>query len=57
MKIFCKKKFEIEEPLIIVKVDIKRNDTNQTQVEYKVFNPITLKQLYLSLFNNTQIDI
>ena len=51
------KKFEIEEPLIIVKVDIKRNDTNSTQVEYQVFNPITLKPLDLSLCNNAQIDI
>jgi hypothetical protein len=50
-------KLGIEDPLIIVSVDIKRNDTISTQVEYQVFNPNTLEQLNLSLCENTKIDI
>ena len=50
-------KLGIEEPLIIISVDIKRNDTMSTQVEYQVFNPNTLEQLNLSFCENVQIDI
>ena len=50
-------KLGIEEPLIILSVDIKRNDTISTQVEYQVFNPDTLEQLNLSLCENAKIDI
>jgi hypothetical protein len=50
-------KLGIEEPLIIISVDIKRNDTISTQVEYQVFNPNTLEQLNLSLCENVKIDI
>jgi len=50
-------KLGIEEPLIIVSVDIKRNDTISTQVEYQVFNPYTLEPLNLSLCENVKIDI
>ena len=51
------KKFQIEEPLIIMKVDIKRNDTISTQIEYQVFNPINLQQINLSYCNNVKIDV
>ena len=50
-------KFGIEEPLIIITADIKRNDTISTQVEYQVFNPNTLEQLNLSFCENVNIDI
>ena len=50
-------KYEIKEPLIIISVDIKRNDTISTQVEYQVFNPNTLEQLNLSFCENVKIDI
>ena len=48
--------YKIEDPLIIFMVDIKRNDTNSTQVEYQVFNPNNLEQLNLSLCENMKID-
>ena len=51
------KKFEIDEPLIIVKADIKRNDTVSTQIEYEVYNPYNLQKLNLSFCTNTKIDI
>ena len=38
-------------------VDIKRNDTNSTQVEYQVFNPNNIEKINLSLCENTKIDI
>jgi len=43
--------------LIIIKVDIKRNDTVSTQIEYEVFNPYNLQKLNLSYCTNTKIDI
>ena len=49
--------YGIEDPLIIITADIKRNDTISTQVEYQVFNPYTLEQLNLSFCDNVQIDI
>ena len=50
-------KYKIKEPLIILIIDIKRNDTISTQVEYQVFNPINLEKLNLSFCENTKIDI
>ena len=50
-------KFGIDEPLIIITADIKRNDTISTQVEYQVFNPNTLEQLNLSFCENAKINI
>ena len=50
-------KYQIEDPLIIIKVDIKRNDTVSTQVEYQVFSPVTLEKLELSYCYNVKIDI
>ena len=52
-----KEKYKINEPLIIIKLDIKRNDTISTQVEYQVFNPINLEKLNLSYCENIKIDI
>ena len=57
----CEKKlqehYHIDMPLIIIKVDIKRNDTISTQVEYQVFNPYSLEQLNLSWCDNETINI
>ena len=50
-------KYEINEPLIIIKLDIKRNDTVSTQVEYEIFDPINLKKLNLSYCENVKINI
>ena len=52
-----KEKYGIEEPLIILKLDIKRDDTNSTQVEYQVFNPNTLAKLDLSVCYQKQVNI
>ena len=51
------KEYKIDEPLIIIKADIKRNDTVSTQIEYEVFNPYNLQKLNLSYCTNTKIDI
>ena len=50
------KEYKIDDPLIIIKVDIKRNDTVSTQIEYEVFNPYTLQKLNLSYCSNTKIE-
>ena len=52
-----REKYDIEEPLIIMKVDIKRNDTLSTQVEYEVFNPINLEKINLSICENANVNI
>ena len=52
-----KKIYKINEPLIILKVDIRREEISSTQVEYQVFNPINLDRLNLSLCNNIKINI
>ena len=52
-----RREYKINEPLIIIKVDIKRDDTVSTQVEYEVFNPYNLQKLNLSYCTNTKIDI
>ena len=52
-----KKIYKINEPLIILKVDIRRDEISSTQVEYQVFNPINLDRLNLSLCNNIKINI
>ena len=57
----CEKKlqehYNIDIPLIIIKVDVKRNDTISTQVEYQVFNPYNLEQLNLSYCENEKINV
>ena len=50
-------KFQIDEILIIMKVDIKRDDTSSTQIEYQVFNPINLQQSDLSYCDNAKIVV
>ena len=54
-----KDKYNIDDnkSLIITKVDIKRNDTMSTQIEYEVYNPINLKKLNLSIceYENAKI--
>ena len=52
-----KKENNIKDQLIIVKLDIKRNDTPSTQVEYEVYNPYNLQKLNLSICDNIKIDI
>ena len=52
-----KKEYKIDQPLIIFKVDIKRNDTVSTQIEYEVYNPINLEKLNLSLCQKTKINV
>ena len=43
--------------LIILKDDLKRNETFSTQVEYQVYDPISKKALNLSSCENTTITI
>jgi len=52
-----KKQYGIEAPLIIFMVDIKRNDTISTQVEYQVYNPDNYEKLNLTFCENVKIDI
>ena len=52
-----KKDYNIKTPLIIIKLDIKRNDTPSTQVEYQIINPNNFEILNLSICNNTKIDV
>jgi len=52
-----KKQYGIETPLIIFMVDIKRNDTISTQVEYQAFNPNNYDILDLTPCENSKIDI
>ena len=49
--------YHIETPLIIVKADIKRDDTVSTQVEYQVINPNNYEILDLKYCNNEDINI
>ena len=49
--------YHIDEPLIIMKIDIKRNDTISTQVEYEILNPKNGDKLNLSLCENIKINI
>ena len=51
------KEHEIDEPLIIIKADIKRNDTVSTQIEYEVYNPIDGEKLNLFYCKNTEVNI
>ena len=43
--------------LIMMKFDIKRDDTTSTQTEYKIYNPYTFEQLNLSICNDNDIKI
>ena len=52
-----KQKYNIQGSLIILKIDIKRNDTISTQVEYQIINPDNNEILNLSICENTTIDI
>ena len=43
--------------LIILKIDLRRNDTASTQVEYQIYNPIDNTPLDLSVCKNNKINI
>ena len=49
--------YNISRSLIIYKIDIRRNDTVATQVEYEVINPYNYEKLNLSLCKNAKINI
>ena len=44
-------------PLIILKIDIKKDEYKSTGVEYEVYNPYTKKKINLDICSNTQITI
>ena len=46
-----------DDSLIIMKVDIKREDTTSAQIEYEVYNPYTFEQLNLSICKDNDIKI
>ena len=54
-----KEKYNIDdnEPLIIMKVDINRNDTISTQIEYEVYNPTNFEKLDLSICKDKNAKI
>ena len=49
--------YHIEAPLIIVKADIKRDDTVSTQVEYQVINPNNYSIINLQYCENDHINV
>ena len=49
--------YQINETLIIVKADIKTEDSASKQIEYKLYNPITLEELDLSICKENEINI
>ena len=53
----CEKKLGLDEPLIIIKMDINRNDSISPQVEYLIINPYTLEKADLSICEDTKVDI
>ena len=52
-----KQHYKINNSLIIMKIDIKRNDTFSTQVEYEIFNPHNGEPLNLSICENETINV
>ena len=44
-------------PLIILKIDIKKDEYKSTGVEYEVYNPYNMKKIDLDICSNTQIKI
>ena len=44
-------------PLIILKIDVKKTETKSTAVEYEVYNPYTRDKIDLSICTNTTIAI
>ena len=44
-------------PLIILKIDIKKDNLKSTLVEYEVYNPYTKDKINLDICSNTQISI
>ena len=52
-----KEKYKINGSLILFKIDIKRNDTVSTQVDYQVINPDNNEILDLSICANYTINI
>ena len=44
-------------PLIILKIDIKKDEYKSTGVEYEVYDPYTKKKINLDICSNTQITI
>ena len=52
-----KKEFNIHEDLIILKTDIKSQDSTQTYVQYDIFDPRNLSPLNLSICKDTKISI
>ena len=43
--------------LLIYKIDIKKNTTKSTQVEYEVYHPVTKEKLNMTICENTHITI
>ena len=52
-----KKKFNISESLIILKTDIKNDDSTATYVQYEIYNPYNLEKIELDICNDTKTTI
>ena len=53
----CEKKLGFNKPLIILKMDISKNDSFAPQVEYIFINPYTYEIINLSICEGTKINI
>ena len=53
----CEKNLGIDKPLIILKMDIIKNESFVPQVEYLIINPYSHEIMDLSLCKNSKIDI
>ena len=55
-----KKKISYEDdpiPLLILKIDVKKDETKSTAIEYEVYNPYTKDKIDLSICSNVSISI
>ena len=53
----CEKKLGLDKPLIILKIDIDKNESYAPQVEYLLIHPYTHEKFDASICENTKIDI
>ena len=53
----CEQKLGLDKPLIILKVDIHKNNSYSPQVEYLLIHPYTHEKIDLSKCDNTKIKI
>ena len=53
----CEKKLGLDKPLIIVKMDINKNEDSSPYIEYLIINPYTFEKMNISLCKDSKINI